>query len=241
VSWLYGETWLWYLIAFLVGLLLAWLAFVRPQQRRLKALLLRSPAPAQAGAVPGGGAGSAGLGDDTAETTRLAPPVSDAETIETAHAPAPEEPTESIPAERAADDVEDAPTDVFPAVDPALSTLDTATLAVADAETPPSGIRAVPAPTADQPTADQPTADQPTADAPPADRAADRGVADQPVGDQQAGDQQPRDEPESDGPAADQTSAGHVAGDEPADDAPTTARLRRQEPPAAQPPDGDRR
>ena len=39
MSWLYGQTWLWYLIAFLVGLVLAWLVFVRPAQRRLTALL----------------------------------------------------------------------------------------------------------------------------------------------------------------------------------------------------------
>ena len=39
MSWLYGQTWLWYLIAFLVGLVLAWLVFVRPAQRRLAALL----------------------------------------------------------------------------------------------------------------------------------------------------------------------------------------------------------
>lgn len=38
MSWLYGQTWLWYLIAFLVGVLLAWLLLVRPQQRRLRAL-----------------------------------------------------------------------------------------------------------------------------------------------------------------------------------------------------------
>lgn len=38
MSWLYGQTWLWYLIAFLVGVLLAWLVLVRPQLRRLRAL-----------------------------------------------------------------------------------------------------------------------------------------------------------------------------------------------------------
>jgi hypothetical protein len=36
VSWLYVQTWLWYLIAFVVGVLLAWAFFVRPQQRRLQ-------------------------------------------------------------------------------------------------------------------------------------------------------------------------------------------------------------
>ena len=48
MSWLYGQTWLWYLIAFLVGLLLAWLVFVRPAQRRLASLLSGS-ADAEAG------------------------------------------------------------------------------------------------------------------------------------------------------------------------------------------------
>jgi hypothetical protein len=38
VSWLYAQTWLWYLIAFLVGVLLAWLFLVLPQQRRLRTL-----------------------------------------------------------------------------------------------------------------------------------------------------------------------------------------------------------
>src|SRR6185312_17567466 len=72
----------------------------------------------------------------------------DTETVETARleSPASQEQTESIPADRTVDRAGDAPTDVFPAVDPALSTLDTATFAAADAETPPAGIRAVPAP-----------------------------------------------------------------------------------------------
>ena len=38
MSWLYAQTWLWYLIAFAVGVLLAWLLLVRPQQRRLRTL-----------------------------------------------------------------------------------------------------------------------------------------------------------------------------------------------------------
>jgi hypothetical protein len=62
VSWLYGQTWLWYLIAFLVGLLLAWLVFVRPAQRRLVSLLSGS-ADAEAGgtgARSAGGAAAAG-------------------------------------------------------------------------------------------------------------------------------------------------------------------------------------
>ena len=61
MSWLYGQTWLWYLIAFLVGLLLAWLVFVRPQQRRWKALLSASPAPAD-GPRSDGGAATSGAG-----------------------------------------------------------------------------------------------------------------------------------------------------------------------------------
>ena len=38
MSWLYAQTWLWYLIAFVVGVLLAWLFLVLPQQRRLRTL-----------------------------------------------------------------------------------------------------------------------------------------------------------------------------------------------------------
>ena len=38
MSWLYAQTWLWYLIAFVVGVLLAWLLLVLPQQRRLRTL-----------------------------------------------------------------------------------------------------------------------------------------------------------------------------------------------------------
>jgi hypothetical protein len=60
VSWLYGQTWLWYLIAFLVGLVLAWLVFVRPAQRRLAALLAEpsSAGDGRADAAAGGTAGS---------------------------------------------------------------------------------------------------------------------------------------------------------------------------------------
>ena len=61
MSWLYGQTWLWYLIAFLVGLLLAWLVFVRPAQRRLGALLSGS-ADADAAASSTGGRSAAGTG-----------------------------------------------------------------------------------------------------------------------------------------------------------------------------------
>ena len=38
MSWLFGQTWIWYLIAFAVGVLLAWLLFVLPAQRRLRRL-----------------------------------------------------------------------------------------------------------------------------------------------------------------------------------------------------------
>ncbi len=41
MSWLYAQTWLWYLIAFVVGVLLAWLFLVLPQQRRLRTLQRR--------------------------------------------------------------------------------------------------------------------------------------------------------------------------------------------------------
>ena len=37
MSWLYAQTWLWYLIAFVIGVLLAWAFLVVPQQRRLRA------------------------------------------------------------------------------------------------------------------------------------------------------------------------------------------------------------
>jgi hypothetical protein len=62
VSWLYGQTWLWYLIAFLVGLLLAWLVLVRPQQQRLKALLSASPTSAEEPRSVGGAGTSATSG-----------------------------------------------------------------------------------------------------------------------------------------------------------------------------------
>ena len=44
VSWLYVQTWLWYLIAFVVGIALAWVLLVVPQQRRLRTLRGRAPA-----------------------------------------------------------------------------------------------------------------------------------------------------------------------------------------------------
>ena len=190
MSWLYVETWFWYLIAFLVGLLLVWLFMVRPQQRRLKALLLRTPAP--------GGTAADDTADDTGEMPRAAAPVSATATARLP-TPTPDAPTESIPAEQTVDHVEDAPTDVFPAVDPALSTLDTATLAAAEPETP----HTIPERTADGRTIEQPI-DTPHAQAP---------VPGEPI---------------HDGPA-DRTAAGQ-APTAAAEDAPTTARLRRDEP-----------
>jgi HAMP domain-containing protein len=59
VSWLYGQTWLWYLIAFAVGLLLAWHFLVRPQQRRLPA------------------AGPAAAGEPAAKRLRAVDPAAD--------------------------------------------------------------------------------------------------------------------------------------------------------------------
>lgn len=38
MSWLFWQTWLWYLSAFLVGVALAWVTLVRPRQRELRAL-----------------------------------------------------------------------------------------------------------------------------------------------------------------------------------------------------------
>lgn len=125
MSWLFGQVWLWYLAAFLVGLLLAWLVFVRPQQRRLKALLLRSLATLPAAAPTGSS------------------PATD---------PAGAAPTESIPVvEPDTEPSAEAPTDAFPAVDPALNTLDTARLVAADAPTPPHGTPTVPAPPEPEP------------------------------------------------------------------------------------------
>lgn len=43
MTWLYGQASLWYLIAFVVGVLLAWLLLVLPQQRRLSRLRARRP------------------------------------------------------------------------------------------------------------------------------------------------------------------------------------------------------
>jgi hypothetical protein len=93
VSWLYGQTWLWYLLAFVVGVLLAWLLLVLPQLRRLRSLDSER-------------SGGVGHGSGPAEPVAAAPAAS-------AGAPG---------RERA---VDDAVTEQIPAVDPALSTLDT--------------------------------------------------------------------------------------------------------------------
>ena len=71
MSWLYGQTWLWYLIAFLIGLLLAWLLLVRPQQRRLRALQAGSPA--VAGRAPSHDAAPSGAAPSGAAPSGAAP------------------------------------------------------------------------------------------------------------------------------------------------------------------------
>jgi hypothetical protein len=253
VSWLYGQTWLWYLIAFVVGLLLARLVLVRPQERRLKSLLLRSAAAnrtsraTEAGAAGTGGAAAASTPvtpyGQGATTERLPRPVVD---------PAGAAPAASIPA--SASSVDD-PTDVFPVVDPALSTLD-ATLVVAEAETPPSGLAVVPPPddTATPPDGipaahgarrgadlvpDEPVPDEPAADEP---------VADEPIADEATADQAEHDSvtPEAGSTEAGSTEAGSTeAGStegvatEDVDAAPTTARLRRVQPSSDQPAVGE--
>ncbi len=89
MSWLYGQTWLWYLLAFLVGVLLAWIVLVLPARRKLRALR---------GAGPDG--------RDDRDPVTAGPAVDDPDR-----------------ADRTA--VDDAATEQFPAVNPALSTLDT--------------------------------------------------------------------------------------------------------------------
>ena len=255
MSWLYGQTWLWYLIAFLVGLLLAWLVFVRPQQRRLKALLARSPtatphaiganAPAgrrstQAVAVeerteamprPGvvlAGAAAAGARQDGApEGTD--PPTESIPVID----PAGNGPTESI---RVVDAAVDSPTDAFPAVDPALSTLDTARVTAADAATPPPGMATVPA-ADDTPTPPDgiPVATATTDDQPEADLIPDDPISDEPAADAPPADGPTPDEPLGDSPAAAPPPSGSPpVAEEAEEDSPTTARLvldRDQAPP----------
>lgn len=110
MSWLYGQTWLWYLIAFLVGVLLAWLFLVLPAQRRLRGLQGRTAA----------GTGPDDTPDDDAITTvgRAAPAAAavglGGAGLAAAAVAAAEEP------DREPDPV----TEQFPAVDSALGTLD---------------------------------------------------------------------------------------------------------------------
>jgi hypothetical protein len=237
VSWLYGQTWLWYLIAFLVGLLLAWLVFVRPQQRRLKALLARSPTatpPAGGANAPAGrratqavaveerteaiprpgvalaGAVAAGARHDGAPKG-TDPPTESIPVID----PAGNAPTESIPVVDAA---ADSPTDVFPAVDPALSTLDTARVTAADAATPPPGMAAVPAaddtPTPPEgiPVATATADDQPEADLIPDEPVPDSAGAEEPTSDAPPADGLTPDEPFRDGPATAMPPSGSPSG-----------------------------
>ena len=264
MSWLYGQTWLWYLIAFLVGLLLAWLVFVRPQQSRLKALLARSPTatpPANGADAPAGrratqavaveerteamprpgvalaGAAAAGARHDGApEGTD--PPTESIPVID----PAGNAPTESIPVVDAA---LDSPTDVFPAVDPALSTLDTARVTAADAATPPPGMATVPA-VDDTPTppdgirvAAATPDDQPEADLIPDDPTRETAAADEPSPDAPQADGPTPDEPLRDSPAAATPPSGSPpVAEEAEEDSPTTARLvrdRDQAPPGEAP------
>lgn len=94
MSWLYGQTWLWYLLAFVVGVLLAWLFLVLPAGRRLRALERGRPAAAT------------GEREPAAPAAEAATPVALRK-------------DERRPA------VDDVVTEQIPAVDPALSTLDT--------------------------------------------------------------------------------------------------------------------
>jgi len=202
VSWLYGQTWLYYLIAFVIGLLLARLVLVRPQERRLKALLLRSAAANRTSRPTE--AGAAGTGASVPVTS-----------------PAPAEPTEPVRDQAAVESPADAATDVFPAVNPALSTLD-ATLVVAEADTPPAGLAVVPPvdDTATPPdgipvaTEERPDDDL-IPDEPAPDRATGRAVA------------------------TDAVTTDAVTTDAVTTDAPTTARLRREKPSSEQPASGE--
>lgn len=118
MSWLYGQTWLWYLIAFAVGVLLAWLFLVRPQERRLRQL-------------------STGAAVGTAGPERPAPEsaIPNSPTPESP-APKPPAPESLAPGSLAADSLAaDSPTPALPApafvaADPALSTLDTGGLPI---------------------------------------------------------------------------------------------------------------
>jgi hypothetical protein len=210
VSWLYGQTWLWYLIAFVAGLLLARLVLVRPQERRLKALLLRSAA-ANRSRPTGAGAAGASTASAPADPTEALP----RSVVDPAGA------TASVPT--AVENPVDAPTDVFPAVNPALSTLD-ATLVVAEAETPPEGLAIVPPP--------DDTATPPEGiPAACGERSENDLIPDEPL----------PDEPSADEPDADDAVPGRVTaeGTTEVEEAPTTARLRREKTTSDQPAVGD--
>lgn len=110
MAWLYGQTWLWYLIAFAVGVLLAWLFLVRPQARRLRA--------------PESRAGSAAAGPSTSERKgrssedATGPIGVGAAGVGGAASSARPSPDEAVTEQ------DEAATEQLPAVDPALSTLD---------------------------------------------------------------------------------------------------------------------
>ncbi|MDN5859257.1 MAG: hypothetical protein L0H84_11605, partial [Pseudonocardia sp.] len=124
MSWLFGQTWIWYLIAFAVGVLVAWLLFVRPAQRRLNTLR----------AAGGGPTGDAAADDKTSVLDRgklgaVAAGTATAGAAGAALAAA----RGGSGADAEADEatgatVDDAPTEQIPAVDPALATLDTSSI-----------------------------------------------------------------------------------------------------------------
>ncbi len=204
MSWLYGQTWLWYLIAFLIGLLLAWLVLVRPQQRRLMALHSRAAPAATPAAGPSAGA-PATTGTTASAASAAAAGAAGAEPESRPVDPAGDAPTESIPV---VDTGTEPPTDVFPAVDPALNTLDTANLVTADVATPPDGVPAVPAPddTATPPEGLPVAAERPNAD---------DLIPDDPIPEQAAATAETEDAPTSARPVRDNASSGQAAPDAP--------------------------
>lgn len=111
MTWLYGQTWLWYLIAFVVGVLLAWLLLVLPQQRRLSRLRARRPS------ETGAAGASAWSGPAADPDPPAGPGRSDAEPVP-AGAGGTEQPTRG----------DDAAAERLPPVDPALSVLDAGTI-----------------------------------------------------------------------------------------------------------------
>ena len=171
MSWLYVQTWLWYLIAFVVGVLLAWAFFVWPQQRRLQpASGSGAPPAADAGddrsraglAAAGAGAAATGAALFHAEPDR-------ADRAAAAREAEIESETSSETARGHGEDGQRTPdepvTEQIPTVNPSLSTLDTTELPVQphpDAETSTTEIPVVtePAARADAERAD--TAPHPT-------------------------------------------------------------------------------